>query len=213
MPRSRFDELAALAEEHDGLLTAEQAREAGFTDSVLTRLVQRGRIERTARGVYRIPYVSPGRFSQYREAVLWVKANRGPNQAALSISRLLPSMGFPDANPSLIHLTIPRSARLRRQIPKGLVLHREDLAPEDMTVEEGIPLTTISRTVADLLRSGGRLDLIRQAISDARREGLIRDGEAKQLRELGFPLVASEAIEQRFLEVVRMLECSARPDE
>jgi hypothetical protein len=82
-----------------------------------------------------------------------------------------------------------------------------------MTVEEGIPLTTISRTVADLLRSGGRLDLIRQAISDARREGLIRDGEAKQLRELGFPLVASEAIEQRFLEVVRMLECSARPDE
>ncbi len=32
-------------------------------------------------------------------------------------------------------------------------------------------------------------------------------------RELGFPLVASEAIEQRFLEVVRMLERSARPDE
>jgi predicted transcriptional regulator of viral defense system len=213
MPRSRFDELAALAEEHDGLLTAEQAREAGFTDSVLTRLVQRGRIERTARGVYRIPYVSPGRFSQYREAVLWVKANRGPNQAALSHITALAVYGISDANPSLIHLTIPRSARLRRQIPKGLVLHREDLAPEDMTVEEGIPLTTISRTVADLLRSGGRLDLIRQAISDARREGLIRDGEAKQLRELGFPLVASEAIEQRFLEVVRMLECSARPDE
>ncbi len=182
MPRSRFDELAALAEEHDGLLTAEQAREAGFTDSVLTRLVQRGRIERTARGVYRIPYVSPGRFSQYREAVLWAKANRGPNQAALSHTTALAVYGISDANPSLIHLTIPRSARLRRQMPKGLVLHREDLAPEDMTVEEGIPLTTISRTVADLLRSGGRLDLIRQAISDARREGLIRDGEAKQLR-------------------------------
>lgn len=32
-------------------------------------------------------------------------------------------------------------------------------------------------------------------------------------RELGFPLVASEAIEERFLEVIRMLECSARPDE
>jgi predicted transcriptional regulator of viral defense system len=182
MPRSRFDELAALAEEHDGLLTAEQAREAGFTDSVLTRLVQRGRIERTARGVYRIPYVSPGRFSQYREAVLWAKANRGPNQAALSHTTALAVYGISDANPSLIHLTVPRSARLRRQMPKGLVLHREDLAPEDMTVEEGIPLTTISRTVADLLRSGGRLDLIRQAISDARREGLIRDGEAKQLR-------------------------------
>ena len=182
MPRSRFDELVALAEEHDGLLTAEQAREAGVTDSVLTRLVQRGRLERTARGVYRIPYVPPDRFSQYREAVLWAKANRGPNEVALSHTTALAVYGISDANPSLIHLTVPRSARLRRQMPKGVVLHREDLAPEDVAVEEGIPTTTISRTVVDLLHSGGRIDLIRQTISDARRDGLIRNDEAKQLR-------------------------------
>ncbi len=182
MPRSRFDELVALAEEHDGLLTADQARHAGFTDSVLARLVQRGRLERTARGVYRIPYIPPDRFSQYREAVLWAKANRGPEEAALSHATALAVYGISDANPSMIHLTVPRSARLRRQMPKGVVLHREDLAPEDITVEEGIPLTTISRTIADLLRSSGRLDLIRQAIADARREGLIRDSEARQLR-------------------------------
>jgi predicted transcriptional regulator of viral defense system len=78
MPRSRFDELASLAEENDGLVTADRTRHTGFTDSVLARLVQRGRIERISRGVYRIPYFSPGRFSQYREAVLWAKANRGP---------------------------------------------------------------------------------------------------------------------------------------
>lgn len=66
MPRSRFDELAALADENNGLVTADQARRAGFTDSVLTRLVQRGRIERTARGVYRVPYLTPDRFAQYR---------------------------------------------------------------------------------------------------------------------------------------------------
>ena len=35
MPRSRFDELVALAEDQDGLLTADQARKAGFTNSVL----------------------------------------------------------------------------------------------------------------------------------------------------------------------------------
>jgi predicted transcriptional regulator of viral defense system len=182
MPRSRFDELVALADEHDGLLTAEQAREAGVTDSVLTRLVQRGRLERTARGVFRIPYFQPDRFSQYREAVLSVKANRGPNDAALSHTTALAVYGISDVNPSLIHLTVPRSARLRRQMPKGVVLHREDLAPEDVAVEEGIPITTISRTVIDLLHSGGRIDLIRQAISDARRDGLIRNDEAKQLR-------------------------------
>jgi len=55
VPRSRFGELVSLAEENDGLVTADHARQAGFTDSVLARLVQRGRIERTSRGVYRVP--------------------------------------------------------------------------------------------------------------------------------------------------------------
>ena len=182
MPRSRFDELAALAEDQDGLLTADQARKAGFTNSVLARLVQRGRIERTARGVYRVPYIPPGRFSQHREAVLWAKANRGPGDVALSHATALVVYGISDANPQLIHLTVPRSARLRRQKPKGVVVHRQDLSPEEITVEEGIPLTTISRTVADLLHSNGRIDLVRQAISDARHAGLISDAEARQLR-------------------------------
>ena len=51
-----------------------------------------------------------------------------------------------------------------------------------MTIHEGMPITTIARTVADLLNSGGRIDVIRQAISDARREGFIGDAEARQLR-------------------------------
>jgi predicted transcriptional regulator of viral defense system len=182
VPRSRFDELISLAEENDGLVTADHARQAGFTDSVLARLVQRGRIERTSRGVYRVPYLTPGRFSQYREAVLWAKANRGPAQVAISHTTALAAYEISDANPHSIHITIPKIARLRRQKPKGIVLHREDLSPEDITIHEGMPLTTIARTVADLLKSGERIDLIRQAISDARREGFIEESEARQIR-------------------------------
>jgi predicted transcriptional regulator of viral defense system len=182
VPRSRFDELIALAEENDGLVTAEQARQAGFTDSVLARLAQRARLERIARGVYRIPYYPPGRFSQYREAVLWAKANRGPQNVALSRATALVVYGISDANPAVIHLTVPESARLRRRRPKGVLVDRADLAPQDVTVHEGLPVTTIARTVSDLLQSGGRIDLVRQAVSDARREGFISDTEARQLR-------------------------------
>ncbi len=182
MPRSRFDELAALAEENDGLVTAGQARSAGFTDSVLSRLVQRKRIERIARGVYRIPYFPLGRFSQYREAVLWVKANRGPKRAVISHTTALAVYGISDAHPSLIHLTVPKSTRLRRKKPKNVIVHRDDLTKNDTTVQEGLPLTTISKTVTDLLASGGRIDLLRQAISGARREGYISVAEAGRLR-------------------------------
>ena len=182
MPRSRFDELATIAEENDGLVTAAQARSAGVTDSVLARLVQRERIERIARGVYRIPYFPPGRFSQYREAVLWAKANRGPVNLAISHATALAVYGVSDANPSSIHLTVPKSARLRRDKPKSVIVHHDDLTKSDITVHEGLPLTTISKTVTDLLAAGGRIDLLRQAISDARREGYIGAAEAGQLR-------------------------------
>jgi len=118
VPRSRFDELISLAEENDGLVTADHARQAGFTDSVLARLVQRGRIERTSRGVYRVPYLAPGRFSQYREAVLWARANRGPEQVAISHTTALAAYEISDANPHTVHITVPKTARLRRQKPK-----------------------------------------------------------------------------------------------
>jgi len=182
MPRTRFDELVTLAEEHDGLFTSEQARDSGFTDSVLSRLAQRGRIERTGRGVYRIPYVPINRFSQYREAVLWAQAHRGPNTVALSHETALAVCGISDANPAAIHLTIPKSARLRRESPKSVMVHREDLPSQDVTVIEGLPVTSIARTIADLLEAGGRLDLIGQAITEARREGYISAAESQRLR-------------------------------
>ena len=182
MPRSRFDELVVLAEDNDGLVTADQARAEGFTDSVLARLVQRGRILRIARGVYRVPYLSPGRFSQYREAVLWAKANRGPDPIAVSHATALAVYGISDANPASIHLTVPRSARLRRRMPKGITVHYDALSPNDISMQEGLPVTTIERTIADLLQSGGRTDLLKQAISDARREGYISDADAAKLR-------------------------------
>ena len=182
MPRSRFDELAALAEDNDGLFTAEQARAGGFTDSVLARLVQRRRIERIARGVYRIPYFSPGQFSQYREAVLWAKSNRGPDPVALSHETALAVYGISDANPASIHLTVPGTARLRRKTPTWVVVHHRDLSPSEISIREGIPVTTIDRTISDLLQSGGRMDFLKQATSEARREGYITGANAARLR-------------------------------
>ncbi len=182
MPRTRFDELIALAEEHDGLLTARQARDAGISDSVLTRLTQRGRLERAARGVYRIPYFPSNRLSQYREAVLWAKADDGPQNVALSHATALAVYGISDANPAFVHITIPRNTRLRRVRPKWVEIHHADLLAGDVTVQEGLPITTVGRTVQDMLASTGQVGIVRQAISDARREGYIDSAEVQRLK-------------------------------
>jgi predicted transcriptional regulator of viral defense system len=181
VPRSRFEEILVLAEDNGGLLTSGQARAAGIAASVLARLTARGRLERASRGVYRIPYFPSNRFSQFREAVMWARAGRGPESVALSHATALAIYEISDANPARIHLTVPRRARLRRKRPEWVEIHRADLALDDVTVHEGLPLTTIARTVEDMLASTGQVSLVRQAISGARREGCIGRAEAQRL--------------------------------
>jgi predicted transcriptional regulator of viral defense system len=180
--RSRMDELLPLAEQNDGLVTAAQARALGIRDSILARLTQRGKLERVARGVYRIPYFPADPLSQYREAILWARASHGPEQVALSHETALGVYGISDVNPARIHLTVPRHARLRRQKPKWIVIHRGDLRPSDVTTHEGLPVTTVPKSVTDVIETTGRLSLARQALKDARKEGYISAAELQRLR-------------------------------
>jgi len=179
--RSRLDELLPLAEQNDGLVTATQARALGIADSVLARLTQRGKLERVARGVYRIPYFPADRLSQHREAVLWARASHGPERVALSHETALVVYGISDVNPSRIHITVPKHTRLRRRKPKWIVIHRGDLPPADVTTHESLPVTTVGKSVLDVMEATGKLGLVRQAIKDARKEGYISMAELKRL--------------------------------
>ncbi len=184
MPRSRMDELVEIAEENDGLLTSKQARNAGILDSVLVRLAQRGRLERAARGVYRIAHYPQSKFSQYREAILWAQASQGPENpdVALSHETAFAIYGISDANPQAVHITVPKAARLRRVRPKWIAIHRADLGPLDVTLYEGLPVTSITRTVTDVLNTTGRIELARQAVADVKRSGYINSSEAARLK-------------------------------
>lgn len=181
MPRSRIHELLALAEVNDGLVTAYQARAIGIVDSVLARMTRRGKLDRVARGVYRIPYFPSDRLSQYREAILWARASHGPENLALSHETALAVYGISDVNPSRVHITVPKGARLRRRKPKWIVIHRGTLSPSDVTMHEGLPATTVAKSVLDVVDETGRLGLARQAIKDARKEGYINAAEAKRI--------------------------------
>ena len=179
--RSRIDELLPLAEQNDGLVTAAEARSLGITGSVLARLTQRGKLERVTRGVYRVPYFPADPLSQYREAVLWARASHGPEQVALSHETAFGVYGISDVNPARVHLTVPRHARLRRQKPKWIEIHRGDLPPKDVTTHEGLPVTTVAKSVMDVIETTGRLGLARRAIKDARREGYISTADVRRL--------------------------------
>jgi predicted transcriptional regulator of viral defense system len=178
-----MDELYALAEEHDGLLLSKEARALGIKDSVLVRLAQRGRLERMTRGVYRIAQYPADRLAQYREAILWARASQGPAQVALSHETALLVYGIADENPSRVHLTVPLSARLRRERPRWIAIHRANLSQEEIHIHEGIPVTTVERSILDTLAANQRTEMARQAIADALREGLLNAAQASKLRK------------------------------
>lgn len=178
-----MDELYALAEEHDGLLLSKEARALGIKDSVLVRLAQRGRLERMTRGVYRIAQYPSDRLAQYREAILWARASQGPEQVALSHETALLVYGISDENPSRVHLTVPLSARLRRERPRWIAIHRANLSQEEIHIHEGMPVTTVERSILDTLAANQRTEMARQTIADALREGLLTAAEASKLRK------------------------------
>ena len=162
-------------------MTANQARAAGIKDSVIARLTHRGKLQRVARGVYRVPYFPSDRFGQYREAVLWAKADSGPAKIALSHETAFAVYGISDANPSRVHITVPKTARLRRQRPKWVEIHRADLRPSDIETREGLPVTTVEKPILQIVEETGRLGLARGALQDALKEGYITSDKARAL--------------------------------
>lgn len=175
-----------MAEEHEGFFTSKEARALGIQDSVLTRLTQRGRLERVNRGVYRIAHYPTDRLAQYREAALWAQASHhGPEQRiALSHETAFLIYGLSDLNPSRVHLTVPKTARFRRKHPEWIMLHRADLMAPEIGEHEGIPVTTVKRSIVDVLATTHRIDTARQAIIEALRDGLLTSAQASDLRKI-----------------------------
>lgn len=179
MPKTHLDSLLELASEHDGLVTTKLAAEAGITRRTLAGMVERDRLKRVSRGVYRLAHLIPGPLSSYREAILWAQSHSGP-RVALSHETALVILGLTDANPSRIHLTIPQGARFRRERPARVALHQARLADEDVIEHEGLPITSLPRTVLDLARAGN-MRFAQDAIVHARREGYITKADVRRL--------------------------------
>ena len=88
----------------------------------------------------------------------------------------------PSVNPARIHLTVPMSARLRREHPEWIVVHRANLSPQEINRHEGMPVTSVDRSVMDVFSTTHRADIVRVAITDARRTGLLTAAKASILR-------------------------------
>jgi predicted transcriptional regulator of viral defense system len=181
MPGRVYNTLAELALDQHGLVTTQDAREAGIDPHRLVEMARRGTAERVAHGVYRLPVAVPTGLEQLVEATLWPRANA----VALSHETALDLHDLGDFNPAKIHITVPADYRLNpdRQVPPVYVLHHRGLSRKDITRHEGIPVVTPLRAILDGIETHVRPDLLRQARDTAQHRGMIRADDLAMLNE------------------------------
>jgi hypothetical protein len=153
--------MAELAATRHGVLAVAEATALGATRSLLRAAVSRGEWERPAPGVLVVAGAPTG---WHRDAAVAVVASGGvlSHRAA---ARLHALDGFDE---SQVEVTVAHSSSWHRD---GTIVHRSRrLDREDLHEVDGIAVTSIARTIADL---GAVVDddLVEQALDDALRQG------------------------------------------
>ncbi len=130
------------ARSQHGVVTCRDLLAAGYSQSTLSRLAQRGILLRMHRGVYHVG-LHPTWKSHLMAAVL--AAGAGP---ALSHTSAAMAWGILSRKAEQwIHVTIPPERAIVRP---GIRIHRTGVPQCDLTEWERIPITTPARTLADL---------------------------------------------------------------
>lgn len=164
-----YQHLYDVAESQAGYFAAHQARECGFSWERLSSNVKSGRFVRVRRGIYRLAHFPGSAFEDL--FVAWLRA--GP-EAVVSHESALALYDLSDVLPADVHLIVPRTSSRRRQ---GIRQHTHRLESNEITSREGLPVTTVPRTLADVAAGGLAVEQVRLALEQALERGLTSEKE------------------------------------
>jgi hypothetical protein len=182
----------------------------GYTKSSVAKAAKVGRLHRLHRGVYLVGHRSLTWNGRCMAAVLASYPSVASHFSAAWLWGLLRS------RPESVHITA-RGPRPGRRL---FVMHRADLAPVDLARRDGIPVTSLSRTILDVaVDSHARTVRRHIRIADDAHLFDLREmhhllertkghrGQAKVRWALETyderPIFTRSGLERRFLEVVR----------
>ena len=172
----------ALAETQRGYFTAAQARAAGVSAITLGAMKRRGNIDHISAGVYRIGGFVESVWDRYVAATLWPETRRDGVRGTISHASALSLYEIGGIKSAKTHITVPRAIRIRREAPSSLIIHRADLRPIDARIVHGVPVTSPERTIWDCLMARLGDPVLRRAIADAERLGLMTPRLAARVR-------------------------------
>lgn len=137
-------DLWEIAAANHGVVTVAMAEDSGVAAVELRKLASRGALRSYGHGVYGHRDVPLSRFTQPAVAVAL-----GGTGAFLHREAVLDLLAIGQFNPRSIRVGTRR--RVRRTLPEWMTLEpRFDVTDEDLTTYEGIPATTVRRSLEDI---------------------------------------------------------------
>jgi predicted transcriptional regulator of viral defense system len=158
-----------------GLVTAAQAKTTGVDSVTLLRLVDAGLLTRIRHGVYQLTASEESAHLAEKAAWLalrpatpgWQRPKLDPDGGVLShrSAALLHELG--DLVTERIEITVPRRRATR---DREVQLRERTLSEDEVTLVDGLPVTTVERTVVDLLDDHVDASHIGQILHEASRQ-------------------------------------------
>lgn len=178
-----FGALMQIAQEQQGYFTTKQAVEAGYADNTHPYHVRAGNWLRIQRGIYRLADLSPAEDGFTPVYLLWTRGRDEKPVGVLSHETALSYFQLGDFNPPKIHITVPSSFRRNSPTPKAVVLHRDRLAPAEITLLRGMRICRVARALCDVVhKTPVALEECQLAAKEARRRGMILDSEIETVK-------------------------------
>ncbi len=140
-PRPLHARVATLATGQGGVVTRGQLIELGHSSSAVDRAIGSGRLTALHPGVFAVGHRAIGPVGWRHAAILACGAG-----AVLSHGSAAEVWDLRATSQQRHDVTVPRTLRPRDRIRP----HRARLAPDEHTTLEGLPITTVARTLLDL---------------------------------------------------------------
>lgn len=202
--------MAALAAQQHGLVTRPQLASLGIDDKGIGRRARKGLLHRVHQGVYAVGHPKLTTHGRWAAAVLAC----GPG-SVLSHLDAAALWGIYDASGPRVHVLAASN-----RPAGGICVHRaRRIHPDDKTERDGIPVTSVARTLVDLtdllapdriLRAVREAEFLKLLDHDALNAAVERARGRRNTRALKSALaihrpgqIVRDELEHRFLELIR----------
>jgi len=170
--------LGEYAADQWGLVTAAQAKRLGVDSVTVSRLAEAGLLAHVARGVYAMPAAMASAHLDERAAWLrlapdrpgWEREPLDKDGGVISHRSATAVHDLGDLVAESVEITVPRRRTTR---DPGVWLRTGRLTKADVTRIDGLPVTTVDRTIVDLLADRTDGGHVGEVLAEAHRHNLV----------------------------------------